>query len=130
MTFREAHMTEFDLFNSLWFLYCNEKIGSSTIEKYIELNILHPFREGNGRSMRVWLDNTLSNKFNKVVNWSNINSNEYLNAIKKSVVDSKELNQLILNNLIDDNIDEYILFKNIDKSYEYEDMYEFKTKDL
>lgn len=72
------------------------------IEKYLELNIAHPFREGNGRAMRIWLDCMLRQKLGKVVDWNAIDKDEYLNAMKRSAVSTGELKYLLLNNLTDD----------------------------
>ncbi len=72
------------------------------VEKYLELNIAHPFREGNGRAMRIWLDCMLRQKLGKVVDWNAIDKDEYLNAMKRSAVSTGELKYLLLNNLTDD----------------------------
>lgn len=99
------------------------------VDKYAEMNIAHPFREGNGRSMRLWLDNLLRAKLGKIVAWNNIDKNEYLNAMKRSPVSTGELKYLLQNNLTDD-LSKESFFKGIDVSYYYEGFNTYKTEDL
>ncbi len=99
------------------------------VDKYAEMNIAHPFREGNGRSMRLWLDNMLRAKLGKIVDWNNIDKNEYLNAMKRSLVSIGELKYLLQNNLTDD-LSKESFFKGIDVSYYYEGYNTYKTEDL
>jgi cell filamentation protein len=99
------------------------------VDKYAEMNIAHPFREGNGRSMRLWLDNMLRAKLGKIVDWNNIDKNEYLNAMKRSLVSTGELKYLLQNNLTDD-LSKESFFKGIDVSYYYEGYNTYKTEDL
>lgn len=102
------------------------------IEKYVEMNILHPFYEGNGRATRVWLDLLLRKKFNKFVNWINIDRDEYILAMERSYINTLEIKYLIKENLIDisSGIDFSLLAKNIDVSYKYEGLYNYKTEDI
>lgn len=99
------------------------------VDKYAEMNIAHPFREGNGRSMRLWLDNLLRAKLGRIVDWNNIDKNEYLNAMKRSPISTGELKYLLQNNLIDD-LSKESFFKGIDVSYYYEGYNTYKTEDL
>lgn len=99
------------------------------VDKYAEMNIAHPFREGNGRSMRLWLDNMLRAKLGKIVDWNNIDKNEYLNAMKRSPVSTGELKYLLQNNLTGD-LSKESFFKGIDVSYYYEGYNIYKTEDL
>lgn len=102
------------------------------IEKYVEMNILHPFYEGNGRATRVWLDLLLRKRFNKFVNWINIDRDEYILAMERSFINTLEIKYLIKENLIDisSGIDFSLLVKNIDVSYKYEGLYNYKTEDI
>ena len=102
------------------------------IEKYVEMNILHPFYEGNGRATRVWLDLLLRKRFNKFVNWINIDRDEYILAMERSFINTLEIKYLIKKNLIDisSGIDFSLLAKNIDVSYKYEGLYNYKTEDI
>ncbi|RLA75502.1 MAG: cell filamentation protein Fic [Epsilonproteobacteria bacterium] len=90
------------------------------IEKYIEINIAHPFMEGNGRSMRIWLDMILKNKLKKVVNWQNIDKVSYLSSMERSPINDLELKTLLDRNLTDKTDDIEIIFKGIEQSYFYE----------
>jgi len=90
------------------------------IEKYIEINIAHPFREGNGRAMRIWLDMMLKKGLKKVINWQNVEKLLYLQAMERSPVNDLELKTLLSNNLTDKINDREIIFKGIEQSYFYE----------
>ena len=101
-----------------------EQMPETTFEeiadKYVEMNIAHPFREGNGRSTRIWLDLILKKQLQKCVDWSRINKNDYLNAMQKSVVNSSEIKQLLESALTDKINDRETFMKGIDYSYYYE----------
>ena len=101
-----------------------EQMPETTFEeiadKYVEMNIAHPFREGNGRSTRIWLDLILKKQLQKCVDWSRINKNDYLNAMQKSVVNSAEIKQLLESALTDKINDRETFMKGIDYSYYYE----------
>lgn len=99
------------------------------VDKYAEMNIAHPFREGNGRSMRLWLDNLLRAKLGRIVDWNNIDKNEYLNAMKRSPVSTGELKYLLQSNLMGD-LSKESFFNGIDVSYYYEGYNTYKTEDL
>ena len=89
------------------------------INKYVEMNIAHPFLEGNGRSARIWLDLILKKRLNKIVNWQNIDKKLYLQAMERSPINTLEIKTLIENNLTDDfNLETY--FKGVEASYYYE----------
>ena len=90
------------------------------IDKYVEMNIAHPFREGNGRATRIWLDLILKRRLKKCVDWSLIDKNDYLAAMTQSVVDSSRIKQLISNALTDKIEDSEVFMKGIDYSYYYE----------
>ena len=101
-----------------------ERMPQSTfdeiIEKYVEMNVAHPFREGNGRSTRIWLDLIFKKSLKKCVDWSQIDKNDYLNAMQKSIVDDTEIRSLLRNALTDRIDDRELFMKGIDYSYYYE----------
>ncbi len=111
-----------------------EKMPQSTfdeiIEKYVEMNIAHPFREGNGRSTRIWLDHILKKEINKVVDWSLVDKNDYLLAMERSPIKDVEIKVLLHSALTDDTFNRDIYMKGIDHSYYYEGYTAFKTEDL
>lgn len=90
------------------------------IKKYVEMNIAHPFREGNGRSTRIWLDLILKKELNKVIDWSKVNKDDYLLAMERSPVKDLEIRLLLQNSLTDKINDRQVFMKGIDSSYEYE----------
>ncbi|MEG1305730.1 MAG: Fic family protein [Bacilli bacterium] len=100
------------------------------IEKYIEMNVTHPFREGNGRSMRIWLDLILKKQLNKVIDWNKIDKEDYLLAMERSPIKDTEIKTLIKSALIDDNNDRGIYMKGIDHSYYYEGYNTYLTQNL
>ena len=89
-------------------------------DKYVEMNIAHPFREGNGRATRIWLDLILTKQLQKCVDWSKIDKNDYLNAMQKSVADSSDIKRLLQSALTDKINDRETFMKGIDYSYYYE----------
>lgn len=101
-----------------------EKMPEATFEdiiaKYVEMNIAHPFREGNGRATRIWLDMMLKKNLQRVVDWRNINRDKYLQAMERSPVNDLELRFLIQPNLTDRTDDREVIFKGIEQSYYYE----------
>ncbi|MDR2944389.1 MAG: Fic family protein [Methanosarcinales archaeon] len=100
------------------------------IEKYVEMNIAHPFREGNGRPMRIWLDMIFKNELSQVIDWNCVNKNDYLSAMERSPIKDLEI-KILLKNALTDKINERALFmKGIDASYDYEGYSEFKTEEL
>lgn len=111
-----------------------DKMPQSTfeeiIEKYVEMNIAHPFREGNGRSMRIWLDLMLKKELNKVVDWSQVDKNDYLLAMERSLIKDIEI-KYILKEALTCKIDDIeIYMKGIDTSYYYEGYTVYKTEEL
>ena len=100
------------------------------IEKYIEMNIAHPFREGNGRSMRIWLDGMLRAELKKVVDWSMVDKEDYLAAMERSPVKDVEIKYLLQNALTDDIHSCEVYMKGIDHSYYYEGYTLYKTEKL
>ena len=100
------------------------------IEKYIEMNIAHPFREGNGRSTRIWLDTILKKELNMVIDWSKVDKEDYLLAMERSPIKDTEIKFLLkqaLTNKIDDRV---VYMKGIDASYNYEGYNVYKTEEL
>ena len=97
-----------------------EQTFDEIIDKYVEMNIAHPFREGNGRTTRIWLDLMLKRSLAKCVDWSQINKKDYLSAMTRSVVDATEIKRLVRNALTDRIDDREMFMKGIDYSYYYE----------
>ena len=93
---------------------------NNIIKKYIEMNVAHPFREGNGRSTRIWLDMILKKEIGKVVDWSKVDKEDYLSAIERSPIKDIEINLLLFNALTDKINDRIVYMKGIDSSYKYE----------
>ena len=91
------------------------------VTKYVEMNVAHPFMEGNGRSARIWLDLILKKRLGKCVDWSKISKNDYLNAMKKSVADDSAIRSLLQGALTDKISDRETFMKGIERSYQYED---------
>ena len=100
------------------------------IAKYVEMNIAHPFREGNGRSTRIWLDLILKCKLGKVIDWNKVDKDEYLSAMERSTVKSLEIKELLKNALSSEINNREVYMKGIDASYNYEGYFAYKTEDL
>lgn len=100
------------------------------IEKYVEMNIAHPFREGNGRSTRIWLDLILKSEIRQVVDWSRVDKEDYLLAMERSPIKDVEIKALLKNALTDKINDREVYMKGIDASYYYEGYNVFKTENL
>jgi cell filamentation protein len=100
------------------------------VEKYVEMNIAHPFREGNGRATRIWLDLILKKELERVVDWNKIDKEDYLSAMQRSVVKDLELKALLKDALTDQIHDRALFMKGIDVSYFYEGYSDFKTEGL
>ncbi|WP_433750628.1 protein adenylyltransferase Fic [Paenibacillus amylolyticus] len=100
------------------------------IEKYVEMNVAHPFREGNGRSARIWLDYILKKEIRQVVDWSKVDKEDYLLAMERSPIKDVEIKVLLKAALTDRIHDREIYMKGIDASYHYEGYYVYKTEDL
>ena len=111
-----------------------DKMPQSTfdeiVEKYVEMNIAHPFREGNGRSMRIWLDLMFKAELYKVVDWSKVDKEDYLLAMERSPIKDIEIKYLLKNALTDDINSREVYMKGIDHSYYYEGYTTFKTEEL
>lgn len=100
------------------------------VEKYIEMNIAHPFREGNGRSTRIWLDRILRKEIGKVIDWSKIDKEDYLLAMERSPIRNLEIKTLLKNALTDEINNREVYMKGIDASYEYEGYHAYHLADL
>ena len=100
------------------------------VEKYVELNVAHPFREGNGRATRIWLDLILKRGLQLVVDWNQVDKEDYLSAMQRSPVKDVELKALLKTALTDQIHDRALFMKGIDVSYYYEGYSEFRTEDL
>lgn len=100
------------------------------IEKYVEMNIAHPFREGNGRSARIWLDHMLKQEIGKVIDWSKVDKEDYLLAMERSPVKDIEIKYLLKNALTDEVDSREVYMKGIDHSYYYEGYTTFKTEEF
>ena len=111
-----------------------EKMPQSTyeeiIEKYVEMNIAHPFREGNGRSTRIWLDLILKKELNLVVDWRKVDKTDYLLAMERSPIKDLEIKEVLKQGLTDKINDREVYMKGIDNSYLYEGYLLFKTDEL
>ncbi len=111
-----------------------EKMPESTfdeiVEKYVEMNVAHPFREGNGRATRIWLNHILKCEIGMVVDWSLVDKEDYLLAMERSPIKDIEIKYLLKNALTDKINDRQVFMKGIDTSYHYEGYSTFKTEDL
>ena len=111
-----------------------EKMPQSTfdeiIEKYVEMNIAHPFREGNGRSTRIWLDLILKSELGMVIDWSNVDKEDYLLAMERSPIRDIEIKHILRHALTDKINDRDVYMKGIDHSYYYEGYTAFKAEEL
>ncbi|WP_301205026.1 protein adenylyltransferase Fic [uncultured Dubosiella sp.] len=111
-----------------------DKMSQSTfdeiVEKYVEMNVAHPFREGNGRSGRIWLDHMLKTELGLVIDWSKVDKEDYLLAMERSPIRDIEIKH-VLKNALSSNINDRTMFmKGVDHSYFYEGYYSYKTEDL
>ena len=111
-----------------------EKMPQSTydeiIEKYVEMNIVHPFKEGNGRSTRIWLDLILKKELKLVIDWSKVNKEDYLLAMERSPIKDVEIKELLKKALTNKINDREVYMKGIDASYHYEGYTTYKTENL
>lgn len=111
-----------------------DKMPQSTfdeiIEKYVEMNIAHPFREGNGRSTRIWLDCILKKEIGMVIDWSQVDKDDYLLAMERSPIKDIEIKHILRNALTDKINDREVYMKGIDHSYYYEGYTAYKTEEL
>ena len=100
------------------------------IDKYVEMNVAHPFRDGNGRSTRIWLDLILKKEIGKVVDWSKVDKEDYLLAMERSPIKSVEIKELLRQALTTDINNRIVYMKGIDASYNYEGYFIYKTEDI
>ena len=100
------------------------------IEKYVEMNVAHPFREGNGRSTRIWLDLMLKKEIDKVIDWSKVDKNDYLLAMERSPIKDIEIKHILKMALTDKINDREVYMKGIDYSYYYEGYSVYKMEEL
>ena len=100
------------------------------IEKYVEMNVAHPFREGNGRSMRLWLDDILRKELGKVIDWRKVDKNKYLAAMERSPLSDAEIKKLLGAALTEKIADREIFMKGLDASYFYENYFAYQSEDL
>lgn len=107
-----------------------ERTFDEIIDKYVEMNIAHPFREGNGRATRIWLDLILKKNLGKCIDWYKIDKFAYLSAMERSVVNTLEIKHLLNSALTDKISDREVFMKGIDKSYLYEDLYDISIEDI
>ena len=121
-------------------LYLHEAVSSvekmsqnnfdEIVEKYVEMNVAHPFREGNGRSMRLWLDDIFKNEIKMVVDWSKVDKNIYLQAMERSPINDAEIKKVLAESLTDKIFDREIFMKGLDASYFYENYFVYRSSDL
>lgn len=100
------------------------------VEKYVEMNVAHPFREGNGRSMRLWLDHILKTEIGKVIDWSRVDKNKYLQAMERSPIEDAAIKKILCAALTEKIADREIFMKGLDASYFYENYFAYRSEDL
>ena len=100
------------------------------VEKYVEMNVAHPFREGNGRSMRLWLDHMLCTELQKTIDWSQVDKEQYLSAMERSPVNDLEIKTVLVKALTSDINNRELFMKGLDHSYYFEGYQLFKSEDL
>ena len=100
------------------------------VEKYVEMNVAHPFREGNGRSMRLWLDHMLCKELQKTIDWSQVDKEQYLSAMERSPVNDLEIKAVLSKALTSDINNRELFIKGLDHSYYFEGYQLFKSEDL
>ena len=107
-----------------------QKTFEEIIAKYVEMNVVHPFREGNGRSMRLWLDEILKRELGKVIDWSRVDKNNYLQAMERSPINDSEIKKILSAALTEKIADREIFMKGLDASYFYENYFAYRSEDL
>ena len=107
-----------------------QKNFAEIVEKYVEMNVAHPFREGNGRSMRLWLDNIFKVEIKKVVDWQKVDKNLYLHAMERSPINDAEIKKILSAALTEKIFDREIFMKGLDASYFYENYFVYRSEDL
>lgn len=108
----------------------SQKTFDEIVEKYVEMNIAHPFREGNGRATRIWLDLIFKKELNLVVDWNKIDKEDYLLAMERSPIKDVEIKELLKKALVQDINNREVYIKGIDASYSYEGYFAYKTEDV
>ena len=121
-------------------LYLSEAVASvekmpqsnfnEILEKYVEMNVAHPFREGNGRSTRLWLDHILKVELQQVIDWSKVDKNNYLQAMERSPINDAEIKKILAAALTDKINDREIFMKGLDASYFYENYFAYRSEEL
>lgn len=107
-----------------------QKNFDEIVAKYVEMNVAHPFREGNGRSMRIWLDHIFKTELARVVDWSRVDKTEYLSAMELSPIHDAAIKKILAASLTDKVADRELFMKGIDASYFYENYFAYRTRDL
>lgn len=107
-----------------------QKNFDEIVEKYVEMNVAHPFREGNGRSMRLWLDHIFKTEIRKVVNWSRVDKNFYLQAMERSPIDDAAIKKILFDALTEKIFDRELFMNGLDASYFYENYFAYRSEDL
>lgn len=107
-----------------------QKTFDEIADKYVEMNVAHPFREGNGRSMRLWLDDILKHEVGRVIDWSRVDKNDYLQAMERSPINSSEIKKLLTAALTDEVDNRQIFMHGLDASYFYENYFAYRSEDL
>ena len=107
-----------------------QKNFDEIIEKYVEMNVAHPFREGNGRSMRLLLDDILKIELKKVIDWSKVDKNNYLRAMERSPIDDADIKKILFAALTEKIFDREIFMKGLDASYFYENYFAYRSSEL
>lgn len=108
----------------------SEDTFEEIVDKYVEMNVAHPFNEGNGRATRIWLDLILKKRLNKVVDWSKISKEEYLKAMENSPANTNDIRILLEKHITDDINNRDLYLKGVQSSYSYENLIEYDIKDI
>ena len=125
-----ARLFEQNLLNNMSIEDMPQSTFDEIIEKYVEMNVAHPFREGNGRSMRLWLDHMLCAELQKTIDWSQIDKEKYLSAMERSPVNDLEIKAVLAEALTDDINNRELFMKGLDHSYYFEGYQLFKSEEL
>ena len=107
-----------------------QKNFDAIVEKYVEMNVAHPFREGNGRSMRLWLDDIFKHELRQAVDWSRVDKNFYLQAMEHSPIDDSQIKRLLSDALTDKIFDRELFMRGLDASYFYENYFAYRSEDV
>ena len=107
-----------------------QKNFEAIVEKYIEMNVAHPFREGNGRAMRLWLDDIFKRELGRVIDWSRVDKEKYLQAMERSPINDLEIKNVLAAALTEKISDSEIFMKGLDASYFYENYFSYRSEEL